>query len=110
MPKYLMLALNGPVGGQEEEFNRWYNEDHVPELLTIPGFVAARRYKILNGKIPESANWSYVAAYEIETDDLPGTLAGMGQKLSPYSPALDRSQSGNIIAIEIGANEVAQKV
>ena len=28
----------------EKEFNRWYNEEHVPERVGIPGFLAGRRY------------------------------------------------------------------
>jgi hypothetical protein len=25
----------------EEEFNRWYNDEHMPELLRVPGFFLA---------------------------------------------------------------------
>ena len=27
-----------------EEWNRWYNEKHVPELLSVPGFRGAARW------------------------------------------------------------------
>src|SRR5205814_3254990 len=30
---------------REEAFNRWYNEDHVPQVLQFKGLVSARRYK-----------------------------------------------------------------
>ena len=30
----------------EEEFNKWYNEVHVPMLLTIKGLTGVTRYKI----------------------------------------------------------------
>ena len=30
----------------EEEFNRWYNEQHLPERMAIPGYVSARRFKL----------------------------------------------------------------
>jgi hypothetical protein len=26
----------------EEEFNAWYNTEHLPELLTLPGFLMRR--------------------------------------------------------------------
>jgi hypothetical protein len=29
----------------EEEFNAWYNTEHLPELLTLPGFLDAARYE-----------------------------------------------------------------
>ena len=28
----------------EEEFNAWYNTEHLPELLALPGFLDAARY------------------------------------------------------------------
>jgi hypothetical protein len=30
----------------EDEFNRWYNDEHLPERLEIPGYVSARRFKL----------------------------------------------------------------
>ena len=30
----------------ETEFNRWYNEQHLPERMAIPGYVSARRFKL----------------------------------------------------------------
>src|SRR3989442_1225045 len=40
---------------REEEFNRWYNEVHLPDLLAIEHIVAAQRFKVapLPGR-PES--------------------------------------------------------
>ena len=32
--------------GHEEEFARWYNDEHLPERLEIPGYVSARRFKL----------------------------------------------------------------
>ena len=33
----------------ESEFNEWYNEQHLPERMAIPGYVSARRVKLENG-------------------------------------------------------------
>ena len=30
----------------EDEFNKWYNEQHLPERMAIPGYVSARRFKL----------------------------------------------------------------
>ena len=35
---------------REAEFNRWYNEEHVPERLAIPGFRKARRFKAIGSE------------------------------------------------------------
>jgi hypothetical protein len=45
----------------EEEFNAWYDEEHIPErILEVPGFMAARRYLCIDGA-PK-----YLAVYELE--------------------------------------------
>ena len=33
----------------ESEFNEWYNEQHLPERMAIPGYVSARRFKLEDG-------------------------------------------------------------
>lgn len=33
----------------EDEINRWFDEEHVPERLECPGFLWARRYRVLEG-------------------------------------------------------------
>lgn len=44
-----------------EEFNAWYDEVHLPEMLSVEGFGSARRYASLDGE-------SYVAIYELQVD------------------------------------------
>lgn len=45
-----------------EEFNKWYEEVHVPEIVALDGFVAARRWA------PAEADGPYVTQYELEGD------------------------------------------
>ena len=40
----LLVALIETPPDEEEEFNEWSDNEHVPERLVIPGFVACRRY------------------------------------------------------------------
>jgi hypothetical protein len=103
MPRYLLLAMNGPTAepGAEQEFNQWYNEIHVPDLKAIPGVVSARRYKVVMNKLPEAARLPYVAAYEIETDSLERVFTAMETQTRPFTPAFDRANSASIVAIEI---------
>ncbi len=46
MGGYLGVALTNPVEGKEQAFNEWYDNQHVPDLLAVPGCVAAQRYKL----------------------------------------------------------------
>ncbi len=100
MAKYVVLAMNGPVEGegQEETYNRWYDEVHIPELLAIPGIVKATRYKVVQSNQP----WPYVAAYEIETDDLSATMAAMQAGMGPFDASFNREGSGSMIAMALG--------
>lgn len=64
MPKKTVLHVeSGPAGPDvAAEYNRWYDEVHIPEMLTIEGIVAARRYATAGG------DGTYIAHYEIEGD------------------------------------------
>src|SRR5437016_4091536 len=42
------------------EFNRWYDEEHIAQLLAVPGFLSAGRYEALKG------GPKYLALYEFE--------------------------------------------
>jgi len=107
MPRYLLLALNGPTAaaGDEDTYNRWYDEVHIPDLQAIPGVTSARRYKVLdNGRLPQAARHPYVAVYEIETDALDKVMAAM-TTIRPFTPAFDRSTSAHILAVAIGPED-----
>jgi hypothetical protein len=49
---------------REEAFNRWYNEEHCPQLLRFRGAVSARRYKAIMGE----EKYQYMAVYEFESE------------------------------------------
>ena len=46
----------------EEAFDRWYNEEHLPERLEIPGYVSARRFKLEEGE----GFLKYLCIWELE--------------------------------------------
>lgn len=48
-----------------EKFHAWYDEEHVGELMSCPGFIRTRRYKALDG-VP-----NFFSIYEL---DAPGAL------------------------------------
>ena len=45
-----------------DQFNHWYNEVHLPEILACPGFLSAARYECVAGQ-PQ-----FVAIYELESE------------------------------------------
>ena len=76
MAKYTFLALTNPVAGKEDEFNAWYDQHHVPDVINVPGFVSGQRFKIADSQFGGEASkaFKYLAVYEIETEDIAGTI------------------------------------
>jgi len=52
----------------EDDFNRWYNEEHLAERLAIPGFLTARRYVSLEGTPKYIALYDTVDAQVLQSD------------------------------------------
>jgi len=65
MAKGILLVSTNPASPeQEDEYNDWYNNVHLKEVLTVDGFVSARRFKTVN----DDGGSQYVAIYEIDGD------------------------------------------
>ena len=58
-----------PEGVTDEEFCEWYDA-HLPEILSIPGFSSAQRYRLepVVSDSVEPVSYRYLALYEIEGD------------------------------------------
>ncbi|MGB8391458.1 hypothetical protein [Mycobacterium sp.] len=77
MADNLFLVLTNPVQGQDEAFNTWYDTQHVPEVLDVPGVVAAQRYDLSEVTVPEDEDLPaqlpppthrYLVIYELDRD------------------------------------------
>jgi len=65
LPRWILHVESDPVSRDPEtlaEFNRWYNEVHMPEALAFPGYVSGRRLE------PVDDDGPYIAEYVIEGD------------------------------------------
>ena len=66
MPKVILTVVATVDPAHEEEFNRWYNEEHAPQMLAShDGCVSAARYRNLD---PGSDD-QYIAVYEFVDED-----------------------------------------
>ncbi len=60
-----VLAIwNGIADGFDREFLRWHVSEHIPERISVPGFLRARRYVALQGH-PAYFNFYEVTAPEV---------------------------------------------
>lgn len=55
----LLLVRSKPQKVVEDEFNRWYNEEHVPTRTALPGWLTARRY------VSTSDPTDFMACYDL---------------------------------------------
>jgi len=62
----LLLTMTEPPPAMEEEFNAWYDDEHLPERLAIPGFRSARRW--VADVAPGEGK--YLATYELDSPDV----------------------------------------
>lgn len=63
MSQVLLITSVDIADGAEADFNRWYNEVHLPEVLACPGFARSTRYECTDGQ-PR-----YLAIYELDSED-----------------------------------------
>ncbi len=74
MESGLLLVFSNPTSpGVVDEFNQWYSETHVHELLRVAGVVGATRYELDEDQMlpGDDANGRhFLAVYEIEAKDL----------------------------------------
>jgi hypothetical protein len=69
MGRYLLCVFSDCKDtAREEEFNDWYSNTHVPDMLEVPGMIRATRW--MSAAPKEGQRRKYLALYEMETDDL----------------------------------------
>lgn len=92
MGRHVLVALTNPAEGREDDYNDWYDNTHLKDVLEVPGFVSAQRFRLSGAQRMENPPYKYMAIYEIETDDIQQTIGALcarsGTALLPISDAL----------------------
>ena len=63
--KALMTAWTHVPPEREEEFNAWYDTEHLPQVVALPGFIRGRRYAC-DGAMPKYLAWYDTADETVE--------------------------------------------
>src|SRR5277367_5383815 len=110
MASFLFIVRSQPHKGQDVEFNRWYREQHVPDLLRVPGIKSARRFEVVSQE--EGWKGTYLGVYEVEADDIAMVTEEIkrrrGTDAMPKNPtAVDSSQTFAIWARPIDPPQTA---
>jgi hypothetical protein len=81
VPKGILVVQSGPADPSRlDEYNDWYTNTHIPDMLAGPGFIAARRYRRLEETDTPDGIPPYLAIYELEADDLTAPLAARRER------------------------------
>ena len=86
---YYQVVFTAMVEGKEQEFNRFYDDHHAPELAAIPGFTSAQRMILARPTTASIPATKYLALFKVETSDLAAVKkVAMGPGFTT-SPAFD---------------------
>ena len=88
----------------EAEFNDWYNTEHLPELLAVPGILAAARYEAVKG------GPKYLAVYEIESTDVLQTPAFKNRPRTPWGERVSPTVIGKNLTRVVGQQLFPEQV
>ncbi len=86
-PRGLLVVWFEIPAEVEEEFNDWYNTEHIPQREVIPGILSARRFIAVEG------GPRYLAIYDLEHADVmvsPAYLNIVGEHETPWTGRIRR--------------------
>jgi hypothetical protein len=95
--RFSYVVLTCAAKGREEEFSRWYDEQHLNDVRRVAGVISARRFQLLDQRTTDLAapSWQSLAIYEIESGDPQSVLRAIssvaGTEAMPLSEALDKT-------------------
>lgn len=93
--QYVILSRSKP--GQEEEYERWYREQHLADVCRMDGVVSGQLLRVTLQKAYDldPPAWTLMTIYELECDDpqdiIDSILAAAGTDAMPMTSDLERS-------------------
>jgi hypothetical protein len=76
----LLLNAMNVAPDAEDDFNAWYDQEHLPALAGVPGALAARRYRSTG-----TGTHRYVAIYHLESPDVARSTAWNAAVDTPWT-------------------------
>src|SRR5215472_2403465 len=81
-PMGLLMALMEPEAGMQDEFDDWYDLEHIPDMSGVEGILSAQRFVAVEG-------WPrYAALYDLDSVEVLTSAAYRavtGRSFSPWS-------------------------
>ena len=108
MAKHMLLVFTNPTEGKEDEYNKWYDEIHLGEVLEVPGIVRAQRFAVAD-VMPGVTDHKYVAIYDLDTEDPAGVVSALGAALPGMnmSDAIDTKTAKMTVVSPVSDEQLA---
>ena len=87
--KTLYIVRSNPNEGRGQEFNHWYDNVHFPEVIKVEGFLSAERFELDAVNSWGEQPYRYLAIYEIDSDNVAGTIENIKNAGLNMSAAID---------------------
>ena len=93
--KHIVVVLTEPTHGREAEYNEYYENLHLDEVLATTDWSSAQRFK-LSAEQGMACPLPYLAYYEVEADNAASVLENLNATRSQrvQSDALNRNTAG----------------
>lgn len=77
MESYCFIIITVGPDEEDDDYREWYEFQHVPDVLDVPGFISAQRFRL--EEEPENMR-RYLTLFEIETNDIDRVMATLRQR------------------------------
>jgi hypothetical protein len=93
-----MVVFTNSVAGREKEFNEWYQNVHLKDIVGIKCMDSAQRFRFNMNIVPGSADLApHLAIYDIETDDIQRVIKEMNDLAASGRMPLTEAMSKDIV-------------
>jgi hypothetical protein len=101
--KHIVAVLTEPTEGKTDEFNDYYENLHLDEVLATTGWKSAQRF-VLADQVGQTCPLPYLALYEVEADDASAIIPTMDETRPQrqQSAALNRRTAAVWVFSETG--------
>lgn len=93
--RQLYIVLTNATEGDDDAFNAWYDGTHLGDVLAVPGFTAAQRFRLVDHPALKPCPYRYLAIYEVASAAAADAFAEMADRAGSgrmvLSPTLDRA-------------------
>jgi hypothetical protein len=88
---YRMIVRVNPAVGCADDFNRWYDSEHLAHVLAVPGFRSYARFRVAHAR--GGRLFQYCTVFDIDTDEIATVMAELQARTvdgrMPLSPTMD---------------------